>query len=464
MLPTGCCIQKKSLLAAIYLVASLSGTGPCSAAAVHATSSPQSIESLTDELLGKEVELMRLQTNLLLHTFPKHGWTERRWLFYSLSNMVLTSVGAFIDASGRFSYLHRNRIARAPRYLFDDGAWCRILANYISVGGSAIEFFADRWADHRSVKEGVDLKTMRRYFEGLRHDIAALATQRAKLIENAQLSSGQRYRMQLESSVLSDLDQQATSQFVRAYAGAKGERVSRDINLLLTGASNFNAGAGAMVGVIANNLNHGTARWRTRLSGTGGICDIVSGSVNFSVPLFMRAGANAESLLAARSLFRSIDFERKPILNWQDPLSNYEQLKETDESIAAKMSKRRATFQMLGAILTEQDAMWERRYQRRWQRLREQMIPATSNGSTKTTHGITSVIAAFDLTAKNKVQQRFRIVGAGNMAYGAGYALGSTEVIRYETRTELRQYRERKAGTSPRQIFTKELTSLSSTY
>src|SRR6185437_15273108 len=142
------------------------------------------------------------------------------------------------------------------------------------------EFFADRWADHRSAKEGVDLKTMRRYFVGLRHDIAALATQRAKLIENTQLSSGERYRVQLESSVLSDLDQQATSQFVRAYAGARGERVSRDINLLLTGASNFNAGAGAMVGVIANNLNHGTSRWRTRLGGTGGICDMVSSSVN----------------------------------------------------------------------------------------------------------------------------------------------------------------------------------------
>ncbi|CAN5406403.1 hypothetical protein BH10CYA1_BH10CYA1_01030 [soil metagenome] len=115
-----------------------------------------SLNQLTARAVDKELELMQMSTNLKLQTAPLNQWRERRWFAYSIINQILTVVGTYINGCTRIQY--RNHTSDAPKNLFVNSSWLRIIAYAITVAGCVAETANDLRIQRSENKAGLNLR------------------------------------------------------------------------------------------------------------------------------------------------------------------------------------------------------------------------------------------------------------------------------------------------------------------
>lgn len=421
--------------------------------------SSASIDDLTTEIIAKETDLLKLNSNLRLHQLP-NAWAGRRWWIFNLAGVSLTATGAYINGAGRFSYLHKSRIKKAPRHLFVNAGWCRVTANAIMVAGGLLETAVLAYKDNKDKRQGINLPAMRRYADDLQNEIDTLIAKREALVNNAPAGSLERQLFDAEGLVINDVRNLAVNEFTRYYTETKGSRAFFYTSYLWAATSNAVAGAGGIVGNHAALTRSGTARSRTRLGGTGGIADIISGSMNQATPLVVRLASRVASSRAKNLLCKQLDCKEPGQLDQlHEHQEQYHQLVSGQPQLNAHgMVLKDNAFAKTTAIFDEHEKMRLGDVKSKKRRLVSQMIFFTGIGTPKLVNGIGTTVGAFKYTSNS--QKRFESIGGPAIAYGAGYSVALAELLRYQILGEIRSARAKRDGTSAGQILKREIAEL----
>jgi len=417
------------------------------------------IDDLTTEIICKETDLIKLNSNLRLHQLP-NAWAGRRWWMFNMAGVALTATGAYINGAGRFSYLHTSRLKKAPKHLFVNAGWCRVTANAIMVGGGLLETAVLAYKDKKDKRQGVNLPVMRRYADDLQNEIDGLITKREALVNVLPAGSSEQLLYISEGQVVKDVRNLAVNEFARYYAETKGSRAFFYSSYLWAAASNAVAGAGGIVGNYAALSHRGTARSRTRLGGTGGIADIISGGMNQSVPLVIRVASHIASSRAKRTLCRQLDCTEPAQLDQlHTHQEQYHQLVTARPQLGLHGAiVRDGIFAKTTSIFDEHEKMRLGDVKAKKRRLVSQCIFFTGIGAPKLVNGIGTTVGAFEYTTNTR--ERFKSIGGAAIAYGAGYSVAMAELLRYQLLGEIRSARANREGTSAGQILKKEIAEL----
>jgi hypothetical protein len=225
---------------AVILAAALICSIICANAAIT-YEQPGQIDQLTNQIINDQLELAKLNDRLKMAAAGPKQWRGRRWFCYSLANTALTTTGALISGCGRFSYLHSNRLRRAPKSLFENATWVRVAANIDIVAGSAVELVADLWKDYDWHKAGIDLKTTRKFASQLTSHIEDELSQRQKLVDALPAGPVHEHE-QLRQKALCELGEISRCQFDSTVGDLSAGRVTRKMQLGLACAANALSG------------------------------------------------------------------------------------------------------------------------------------------------------------------------------------------------------------------------------
>jgi hypothetical protein len=414
------------------------------------------IDSLTDEIVRTEIDFLKLNTNLRLHQLP-NAWTARRWWLFNAAGVALTATGAYINGFGRFSYLHSDRLKRAPKYLFANGGWLRVTANAVMVGGGLFETAMLAYKDWKDKRAGVNLPVMFKYADETQNKLDDLLTKRAALV--ATLPAGpDREVMEAEGAVLQDVRDLEVDEFVRYFSETKGSRAFFYTSYLIAAASNFLAGAGGIAANVGALKVNATTGWKTRLGGAGGIADIISGSLNQSVPLAIRVASHIASSRAKEKLCKELHCGNAQIALDQ-LIADEEKLDRlVTSATASKADARNRLYERQIAVFDQHAQLSQRDKHSRKQRLISQSIFFTGIGTPKIVNGIGTSVGAFKYT--NNSMSRFKAIGYPAVAYGVGYSVAIAELIRYQLVGEVNAVRARETGTSAGQVLKRQIDEL----
>jgi hypothetical protein len=417
------------------------------------------VSGVTDDLIMKEIALLRLNASLKLNSLPHSRWGARRWALVGMTNNTLTSVGAFATAAGRFRYI--NKPKKAPVNFFERAAICRVIANAITASGATIELAADGisvWKEH---KNGTDLGTTRRYANSLIAEIDQLLAQREAGVSRMAIDSPDRIFLTKQGDVLQDMRDLGCNEFARFYAEAKGNRITRDLNYTISLLSNLESGAGSFYGSVrAPLLRRVNSRTRTRMGGVAGITDIVSGSLNIAAPLISRGGGALVRVISRDKLSRELDLKQI------DNLDAVQHHKEQFEASVKQQPALNVHAELLRAkafdaqidILQQHEKLRHSEERAARHRLVENMVNSGVSGGTKIANGVGAAVGAFQYTAKP--HERFGWSGSTAVAYGAGNAFSGAETLRNLLWNEIHANRAKDQGTSTKQVLQKQLADL----
>lgn len=422
---------------------------------------PQQISAFSDKILSKEIDLLKLNTNLRLSQLPA-PWAGRRWWLFNMAGVALTATGAYMNGFGRFAYLKKTRINKAPKWLFVDAAICRVTANGVMVGGGLLESAVLALKDYRDRRKGIDFQVMHKYADELQNEIDALLAQRESLVSKLESDSQRRRVYEAEGRVLRDVRDLAVNEFVRFYADVKGARAFFHTSYLWAAASNFIAGSGGVVGIHANLTTHHSTRYRTRLGGYGGIADIISGSMNQAVPLVIRLASHAAASSSKNKLCKQLDCAEPAHLDdlhaHQEDLHNLLPVSSAGEGTS--LMRRDSILAKTTQIFDEHEKIRLGDVKAKKRRLVSQLIFFSGIGTPKTVNGIGTTVAAFEYTASSKKQQQFKTIGGTATTYGVGYSVALAELIRYQLLSELSAVKAHREGRSAGQVLSRELAEL----
>jgi hypothetical protein len=422
-------------------------------------SSANEINALTDKIIQKETEFLQLNVNLRLNELQK-PWQGRFWFLTNLNNVSLTAVGAYINGFARFSDLPADRLARAPNSIFENAAWLRALANFGTMGGAIVETSGLALKGIRDHRHNVDLPTLRRYAMRLRKELDDLLAQRKAAIAASGMDENSGKLAESEGAVLADVADLTANEFTRYYADGKGSTAVNYLGYFISGTSNSIAAAGTLVGIIALQTKHGSARFRTRLGGAGGITDIIAGSMNTTLPFDLKYMGRFVYDRTFNKLARDLDLQERTTLNkLHADLSNYHNsLPTVSLANLREPALRDRIYAKQTSILDEHEALRLGDIPLAKRRFYSQVLFSSTIGPSKITNGIGTTVGAFQFD-QNK-HDRFVAVGGPAIAYGSGYCLGAAELLRDQIWFEKNEAKARRAGRSTKQVFTRELDEL----
>lgn len=430
-------------------VAQTSGSGRASA------------DALSNRILAKQLEFLRLGLRLKNRGESKKMGRDRRQSFFALTNSSLTGVGAFIAAAGRLKYASHPE--DAPNKTFENASIVRVLANSISMGGVILELGNDSVGAYRDHKTGLNLRSIGKQANEIQQEISALFKQRALAVAALGEADGKAL-YELEEKILADVHEAALEELGAFYSEAQGKRARRITQLSIIFASNFVSGSGSLYsGVIVPHQFKSDPVRRTRYGGVGGITDMVSGSVNVMMPL-----ASSGSEMLKRKSAKEVLLKQLGSPNAQD----IEQLKVHGNALREAMSKRdtkliagfEARLKVVDtflAVLKKHKEISDKERSHAVQKMIVSVLDSgadASGGFSKLQNGIGSAVGAYRYTFDDN--KRFRVQGGTNLAYGVGNAIAVEEVLRVAVKREIKHSKDKRKHELLTQIMSDEIADI----
>jgi hypothetical protein len=416
------------------------------------------IDSLSSDIMAKELDLLKLNSNLKLHQLAT-PWAGRRWWVFNMGGVGLTAVGAYLNGFTRLAYLHKNRINKVPKYQLPDATICRFTANSIMVGGGILEELALAWKDWQDKRHGVDLKVMSKFADSTQNDVDALLARREALVAALPPGSNERKLYESEGQVLRDVRDLAVNEFVRYYADSKSATAFFRTGYFWAAASNALALSGGVVGYQASLTRRGTAHQRTTRGGYGGVADIIAGGMNQITPLVVRVAAHVAESGAKGKLCKQLDCKEPVQLdNLHSHQEQLHQLVSTTPELSVRGTVLRDNvLAKTTQIFDEHEKLRLGDVKAKKRRLVSQLIFFTGIGAPKTVNGIGTALAGYHWTSPKEKQKAFRDVGYCATVYGVGYSVAMAELIRNQFMGEMRSAKAKREGRAPGQILKREI-------
>lgn len=254
---------------------------------------PQSLIDVTNEILEKEIELLKLNTNFRIATTDKGRAKPWRIFSYNLLGSGAATAGITTIASERWRTWRRT--ATANRNTLKAGPTLLLISHSIIAAGVVLEATRDAVGDYKQRKRGLDAKTTKKQAMELKDAINEKLTRRDSLLAN--LQDDDKAIAVAEGQVLRDLRDMALAEYCQFHVRAAKRKTARNVSYL-NGFSAATTGGylGSLCGLLA------VAERNPRLAGPAGIGFTISGANIATGPILGRASANLAGSFAKRRL------------------------------------------------------------------------------------------------------------------------------------------------------------------
>lgn len=257
---------------------------------------PSQLDRLSNEILGYEIELLKLNTNFRMKSTDKNRIKPWRTFLYNLGGSAVATAGITTIAAERWRTWRKP--TTASRTALKSGPIMLLTSHSIITGGILLEATLDLLNDRKIRKSGFDTKsTKKRALELVRQIDAKLKEREALLSGLNTLSPEERALAQEETPVLNDMRNAALSEYLSFHVRAKKRVASRNF-AYLNGFSSATTGGylGSLCGLLAVSCR------KPRLAGPAGLGFTISGANIATGPELGRLVGNCAGSLDKRFL------------------------------------------------------------------------------------------------------------------------------------------------------------------
>lgn len=438
------------------------------------------IDQLTDSILRKEIELLKLNTRFRAESTKTSKWKPWRLFAYGLAGNVVTNIGIDHIAYARWKYWQRPALATKP--FLRKGPICLLIGHSIIASGVLIESALDGINDRKLKRQGFDRATCRQRVIAIRDEVGKLMTERAVAVSSAPVQTEEAAVLAAEGKVLKDAHECAMDEYVKLSARAAKWKVARNTsNAMILG----NAATGGYVGSLGNLL--AVNNRRPRLALPAGLGFIVSGGfivLNapttkvLSTVLAKREGKKERIAVgASQTLPETFDSSRQALRALVD---------KSPSSVLLNSTRTRLQMYELQNDVVDMAAKVAKAEARAANKeFVEKLIVGAAAGGTKIAWGTNLVVAgsAWSNTAPGRAQsipvvfgrRTFRVpirppktpaqmfsrrVAQGATCQVVGSGLAALDVLQARARGEIRAREAKARGNSPSQFIATRLKKL----
>jgi hypothetical protein len=438
------------------------------------------VDSLSNEIIHKEIELLRLNTNFRMQNTATSRLKPWRQFAYAMAGNCTSEAGISHIAYARWRYWRRP--AQASKPFLRTGPICLIVGHSFLAGGSLIEGTLDLIADGKIKKKGFDATTCRKRVVTLSKEIDELIEARQKSIDSCSASASEVALLNKEGAVLADLRDCSVNEFKQLSVRSTKWRTGRNVSNLCTfGAASTGGYIGALCSLLAINDRN------PRLAVPAGIGFICSGSIIALAPIASRVSASLAGKLKART-------ENK-ILGSGQNLNQLDADRERLASMVAELTsgsagssasgERLSIYNAQTELLKKQVSMGQSEQQASKREFKEKLLTSTIIGGTKIGYGTQLVLAGSGFSrapspkaptipvqvgnqtvrvpipvAKTSAQMFSRRVAQAATTFIPGPAVGALDALQSRVRGQRKVNRAKKLMTSPEQVLQNRLKIL----
>lgn len=340
-------------------------------------------ESITNETLGKIIELLRLNTVFRLSTTDKSRIKPWRIFAYNLAGSGAATAGLIYISAERWRTWKEPATARKDRLLA--GPTLLLISHSIMATGVVTEALLDILNDHKKRKQSLDAKSILKKAKSLCKEIDLKLTEREALVSKlGSLSEADRTALISEGLVLKDLRSLALQEYSQFHVRSKRRIASRNASYINGFLAATTGGFGALTGVLA------VTEKNPRLVGPGGIGFVVSGMNITTGPVVGRSVGNVSASLTRKRLKRELPATEPAQL--QEHLATLRKASSPDD---IALSRRLADYQEIDEILKRQAKMTQAEKSKADREFIERCLSNAAVGGTKMAWGIQLINAGY---------------------------------------------------------------------
>lgn len=199
---------------------------PVVSAHVEATA----IDNIDTQIVRKEIEFMKFNTDFRMHYAGGTPWKGRRLTAYNIGASSLAVAGLANIQAQYYHYRSNPGLGLHHRGRLECGLMLVMLGYLVEFGGYSVEMINDLLKDARSVGQHWDAKSVRTRAAQLKGEVDALLVQRAQQVSAA----GNDPILVAEGQVLTDWRDLAIVDFTELYLQSRGNKHVRDVAELAT--------------------------------------------------------------------------------------------------------------------------------------------------------------------------------------------------------------------------------------
>lgn len=344
--------------------------------------------SLSNQVLQKELELLKLNTYLRIHTTDRSRLKPWRVFLYNLCGSGVSNAGIITVAAERWRTWQNP--ASAKRSTLKAGPILLLIGHSIVFGGLLIESTLDIAKDRKQHKLGYSPKLCLERAKSLSTDIQKLLKEREIIIADSRDSSTEQIAaLTNEGKVLNDLYDLALKEYIQVHTRANRRKASRDISYL---NGMMAAGTGGYIGSLMGLL--AVSNRNPHFAGPAGLGFTLSGFHIVIAPVVGRIASNMAGKKTGKQL--KSEFANQ-IKTTPDKLSNdITELKAVqNQAQDSSMSNRVAIYETAQEILKAHANMSANEKRKADKEFKERLISNTIVGGTKMGWGIQLMNAGF---------------------------------------------------------------------
>ena len=414
-------------------------TGAILKSSVQASNEYDEINKLSNRILKKEVELLKLNTEFRINTTKQSKWKRWRAFGYNMAASAVSFSGITTVAWENWRTHHNFR--KGNREAFITGPLLLLIGHSIVLGGIVVESGLDKMKEYKDWRKGISPGGMTKKVISLQNEIDALINEREKALQAFRHPSDrQKSFMTAEGKVLRDVRDLALVEFASFYIRARKRAISRD-------ASYINGSAIAATGGYQGSLNGmlSVINKRRMQAVPAGLGFLESGALIVLAPWINRGAAAITGKVAGKNIRKKLgDLGDTTVKQLE---SDLKELKTVTARLPDPLKSKHMTHRIElyddGQGVFEQQAVFDAAEKSKSKKeFWERVIYNSAIGGTKMAWGInlTYAGAAFPTGGGRKVEQFRRIVANGSTTFVVGTSIWMFDTLQAQTRGEIDLY------------------------
>lgn len=346
------------------------------------------LQELTNKILQKELELLKVNTYFRLETTDQSRFKPWRIFAFNLAGAGVANAGITTIAAERWQ-TWRNP-ATADRTTLKAGPLLLLVSHSIVTAGLLTEMCFDAYGDYKRKKKGLDIKTTTKKVKQNQVELDNLITQRDELIaSSSEFSSQDLLLVNAEGRLLKDLRDLSLVEYSKFYARGIKRRISRDLSYFNGLAAATTGGyIGSLCGLLA------ICERKPQLAGPAGIGFTLSGAFICLAPFINRYGSTWAQKIARKKINKELgNLNTKVAQQFEGDLTALRTLNTNAEYAA--LGQRLSVYDGVRDILTNQSKMDAAEKKKADREFLERVVFNGGVGGTKMAWGIQLANAGF---------------------------------------------------------------------
>jgi len=395
---------------------------------------------LANQIIRKELELLRLNTGFRILTTKQSKWKRWRTFAYNLGGAAVSFSG--ITTVNAENWRTWRKPARADRTVLRSGPILLLIGHCIGLSGAVIEATLDKLQEYRNYRNGLSPAAHTDKVIALKREIDDLYRQRENLLSTSNsLSADQMALASAESRVLKGIRDQGLIEYANFYVRARKRAVARDFEYLNTvGATTTGGFQGSLNGYMS------VEKRDRKYAQAAGLGFLESGALIVLAPWMSKGTQMITGRVVNKRIKRKLGDIGETSL--ETLTADLDQLKKrriyiTQGERPSGVEKRLAAYDAARGVFDEQklfNAGEKRKADKDW---RERVFFNAIVGGTKMAWGTNLAYGGFRYAGKSvKTNPRnfSKFVAIGSTPYVAGTATWMFDALQSRTRGEMDLY------------------------